>query len=79
MKVGQRIRERRKSLGWTQVEAAAFLGVHPLTISKWERGLPIKPGLYQERVQAWLGVFVKVKPKATKGYRTPAGGIVSKL
>jgi transcriptional regulator with XRE-family HTH domain len=54
MKPAQRILLQCKRLGWTQVELAQFLGVHPMTISKWERGKPIKPGLYQQRLQAWL-------------------------
>jgi transcriptional regulator with XRE-family HTH domain len=28
----------RKKLGLTQVELARKLGLHPMTISKWERG-----------------------------------------
>lgn len=28
----------RKKLGLTQVEYAILLGVHPITVSKWERG-----------------------------------------
>ena len=32
----QRIRER---LGWSQARLAEALGVHPMTVSKWERGV----------------------------------------
>lgn len=30
-----RLRER---LGWSQADLAEALGVHPMTVSKWERG-----------------------------------------
>ncbi|MCB9760761.1 MAG: helix-turn-helix domain-containing protein [Alphaproteobacteria bacterium] len=33
------IRELRISLGFTQGQFAQLLGVHSLTVSKWERGL----------------------------------------
>jgi transcriptional regulator with XRE-family HTH domain len=28
----------RKRLGWSQERLAEALGVHPMTVSKWERG-----------------------------------------
>lgn len=37
----------RKALGWTQSQLAHVLGVHSLTISKWERG-KLDPSPYQE-------------------------------
>jgi putative transcriptional regulator len=33
------IAELRQKLGLSQVQLAQLLGVHPLTVSKWERGL----------------------------------------
>lgn len=36
----------RHSLGMTQVELAQLIGVHPLTVSKWERG-QTSPSSYQ--------------------------------
>lgn len=41
------ITEMRGRLGLTQGELAALLGVHPLTVSKWERGL-LRPTSHQE-------------------------------
>lgn len=35
----------RKRKGWSQVQLAEALGVHPMTISKWERGV-VEPTPY---------------------------------
>lgn len=35
---------RRKALGMTQAQLATALGVHQMTISKWERGKTRIPG-----------------------------------
>ncbi len=38
------VRRIRKKLGLSQAKLAARLGVHPLTVSKWERGVhPVPP------------------------------------
>lgn len=37
----------RKALGLTQVQFAQLLGVHPITVSKWERGVSDLPAYYQ--------------------------------
>ena len=36
----------REQLGLTQVEFAQVVGVHPITVSKWERGEAV-PSAYQ--------------------------------
>ena len=36
-----RLREIRKSLGWTQVRLATALGVRRNTLARWERGDPV--------------------------------------
>ena len=36
---GPEVASIRAGLGLTQVQFAQLLGVHPLTVSKWERGL----------------------------------------
>ena len=41
------IRQIRRGIGLTQGQLAQLLGVHPLTISKWERGL-LSPSRHQE-------------------------------
>ena len=45
--------DTRHRLGLTQIEFAALLGVHPLTVSKWERGA-LEPSSYFE---ALIAVF----------------------
>lgn len=34
-----KIKESRKELGWSQIELARKVGVSPLTIQFWERGV----------------------------------------
>ena len=41
------IQKIRKSVGLSQRQLAELLGVHPLTVSKWERGL-LSPSPHQE-------------------------------
>jgi DNA-binding XRE family transcriptional regulator len=36
---GNEFKRRRERLRYTQPEIAALLGVHEITISKWERGV----------------------------------------
>ena len=38
MRIGVRIREARKSRGFTQKELAEQIGVHQTTVGEWERG-----------------------------------------
>ncbi len=35
--IGSEVRRLREALGLTQAELAEELGVHPITISRWER------------------------------------------
>lgn len=37
--LGARIAVRRRALGLTQGQVAAYMGVSPQAVSKWERGL----------------------------------------
>ena len=39
----------RARLGLSQEELAGLLGVHPMTVSKWERG-KLKPGAHEKRL-----------------------------
>jgi transcriptional regulator with XRE-family HTH domain len=45
--------DTRTRLGLTQVQLANLIGVHPLTVSKWERGV-LAPSPHQD---ALLGSF----------------------
>lgn len=45
----------RKDLKLNQTQLAGLLGVHPMTVSRWERG-DVKPSAYQS---AFLGEFKK--------------------
>ncbi len=51
----------RTDLGLTQVQLASLLGVHPLTVSKWERAVA-SPSPHQE---ALLGSFQKAAKSKT--------------
>jgi putative transcriptional regulator len=44
---GAEIKALREALDLTQVQLAQLLGVHPLTLSKWERGGPGGPTPHQ--------------------------------
>lgn len=48
----------RRNLSWSQVEMARILGVHSMTISKWERGVS-RPSSYHNDLliafrRAWV-------------------------
>lgn len=60
----------RVSLGLTQVQLAQLLGVHPLTVSKWERGQG-EPSPHQA---AMLASF-----RAARGSRQDIGEVVAGL
>lgn len=41
----------RDRLGLTQTEMAAMLGVHPMTVSKWERGAGESPPYHRQQIE----------------------------
>lgn len=49
----QTIKDLRQARGWTQLELAYKLGITPLTVSKWERGVS-EPRVTQLRNMAEL-------------------------
>ena len=57
MIAGGEIAQVRKDLGMTQAQLGQLMGVHPLTVSKWERGI-LKPSPHQ---QALLTSFRKAR------------------
>ena len=52
----EQIRQLRKKLGLTQAELAQLLGVHAVTVSRWETGPNFQPPPYQ---MALLSEFQK--------------------
>lgn len=44
-------RQVRKALGLTQVELAAKLGIHPITVSHYETG--------KTKIPYWLGIAIQ--------------------
>ena len=58
----------REGLGLSQAQLAQLLGVHPLTVSKWERGL-LTPSSHQETL---LGSFRKAAKKPDIGEQVAA-------
>lgn len=47
----------RKNADLTQVEMAALLGCHPMTISKWERGIGEPQALQQDIYRILEGAY----------------------
>lgn len=56
-KTADDIARLRQGLGFSQIQLAQLLGVHPLTVSKWERGL-LSPSDHQS---ALLDSFAKAR------------------
>ena len=42
MKMNRIIREKRKNLGMTQEQVAAYLGVSASAVNKWEKGVSLR-------------------------------------
>jgi transcriptional regulator with XRE-family HTH domain len=55
----EEIKRVRDGLGLTQEQFAQLLGVHTLTVSKWERGL-LSPSPYQESL---ISSFAKARER----------------
>ena len=51
--IGERLKELRKFHGLSQGELALLLRVHPMTISKWERGHSPSLSVWQ-RLEPWV-------------------------
>lgn len=60
-----RIREVRQALGITQAQLGHLLGVHHLTVSRWERG-QLTPSPYQSAFLFEFGVAANVNSGAGK-------------
>lgn len=57
----EEIRNIRNRLGLRQPQLAQLLGVHPLTVSKWERGV-LRPSAHQQTLLQSFGKAAK-KPE----------------
>ena len=44
----------RSTIGLTQTELARRLGVHPMTVSRWERGFVSIPSPVEKLMQLWV-------------------------
>ena len=56
------LKRYREKLGLSQAELAAQLGVHPMTVSRWERGMVQVP----EPAARLLALLVSMKSKRRK-------------
>jgi transcriptional regulator with XRE-family HTH domain len=52
--IGERLRAKRRALGWTEAEAAAHFGCDDSTIRRYERGIRLPAGQRLHSVQAFL-------------------------
>jgi transcriptional regulator with XRE-family HTH domain len=57
----EQLKRARKALGLEQTELAKRLGVHPMTVSKWECGTSPIPKATGELVRLWTATNRKGK------------------
>ena len=50
----ERLKERRRALGWSQRMAARYLQIDPTTLAKWERAERVPCGRFANLVRNWL-------------------------
>ena len=55
----EQLKRARKALELEQTELAKRLGVHPMTISKWERGTSPIPKATGELIRLWAATIRK--------------------
>ena len=55
-KLGERLRELRKKAGLTQEELAERVGVHFISVSRWENGVDVPKTLKLKKLASALGV-----------------------
>jgi len=67
--MSQPLSRLRQRLGLSQSAFAELLGVHAMTVSKWERGV-LKPGAHQQRLLKALARAPE-REQGTKGPRDP--------
>jgi len=64
---GEEFRRHRRRLGFTQVGLAQRIGVHEITISRWERDVVVIPNPVAQLVQ----LLKLVRPKSVRPKRRP--------
>ena len=73
------IAQLRSRLNLSQPQFGQLFGVHPMTVSKWERGL-IPPNSYQQALLAEFGKSAKAKEvNETLGAVLVGAGIAAAL
>lgn len=74
------VRQVREALGLTQAQFAQLLGVHALTVSKWERGV-LAPTPHQAGLVASFGTAASRKPDVGQavGKVLIAAGVVAAI
>ena len=63
--LSERVRAKRRQMGWTIPEAAAALGVDPATWGEWERGKAVKWSRFRKRIDALLDSAASIRPPST--------------
>lgn len=53
--MSSRLWEARTTRGWTQEQAAAFIGCHQTAYSAWERGAKIPEHTYSPKIAKFIG------------------------
>jgi transcriptional regulator with XRE-family HTH domain len=64
---GSEMRGHREMLGLKQTELAERLGVHPMTVSRWERGAVAIPKPIEQLVEMLVSSRKQVRSKRKKG------------
>lgn len=55
----ERLRAARELRGWTQEKAATSIGVHVVTLAKWEGGAHEPKGLAARAAEKWIAASRK--------------------
>ena len=80
MQIGERIKYLRETKGFTQVELAKRIGIHSVSLSRYERGEEIPNDAMIEKIAAALEVSTaKVKNKLPRERRTAKVLTISEL
>jgi transcriptional regulator with XRE-family HTH domain len=74
----RKIAQRRRELGWTQKKLAEYLGIDPISVSRWERGLTNPGPGAATRLRCWFDSdgtdtdsFVRGEAGLSDSSRTP--------